>query len=533
MSNFNKLSKPGLIPVKVENQGSLITTQVNKINFTGSGVTASVGQFNDLTILITGGGGSGVSSSYALSASFAETASYFSGSISNAISSSYALSASYAGTASYFSGSISNAISASYALSASYAFSASNAFSSSYAETASSALNAQDILVYCKNQSGYTITKGMVVRITGSNNSSDIPRIITASYENDDNSANTLGIANETITNGNEGFVMTEGVLKGIDTNAYISGQLLYLGATGSITGSAPVAPLHAVRLGEVIRHQSNNGSIYVRIDNGYELGELHNVIDTTTTSSYGDLLIKSGSQWINSRSLTGSYLITGSLNATSFTGSLLGTGSWAVSASQALTASYILNAISASYALSSSFALTASFALNSRLLNGTASSVFATTGSNIFIGNQTITGSTNISGAFNLVGDINASSNTVVINSPSIALPGLAFPYSPSPTVNTVMFDASNNVLFITSSLPGGGGGTGLADRIQTGSITASVANGTGFTPHFFLLQSSSRELLKFNTEGVMALEAYYTTPTPITGGIYYSASGEFFFGM
>ena len=52
MSNFNKLSKPGLIPVKVENQGSLITTQVNKINFTGSGVTASVGQFNDLTILI-------------------------------------------------------------------------------------------------------------------------------------------------------------------------------------------------------------------------------------------------------------------------------------------------------------------------------------------------------------------------------------------------------------------------------------------------------------------------------------------------
>ena len=66
MPDFNKLSKPGLIPVKVENQGSLITTQVNKINFTGSGVTASVGQFNDLTILITGGGGSGVSSSYAL-----------------------------------------------------------------------------------------------------------------------------------------------------------------------------------------------------------------------------------------------------------------------------------------------------------------------------------------------------------------------------------------------------------------------------------------------------------------------------------
>ena len=51
MAFNDKLSQPGLIPLTVDNQGSLITTQVNKINFTGSGVTASVGQFNDLTIL--------------------------------------------------------------------------------------------------------------------------------------------------------------------------------------------------------------------------------------------------------------------------------------------------------------------------------------------------------------------------------------------------------------------------------------------------------------------------------------------------
>lgn len=257
-----------------------------------------------------------------------------------------AISASYALTASYLEGFVT---SASYALSASYADSSSYALSS---------LNAQDILVYCKNQSGYTITKGMVVRITGSNNSSDIPRIVSASYENDNNSANTLGIANETITNGNDGYVMTEGVLKGIDTNAYISGQLLYLGPTGSITGSAPRAPLHNVRLGEVIRHQSNNGSIYVRIDNGYELGELHDILDNTTTSSYGDLLVKSGSLWTNSRQLTGLYSITGSLIISgsstftnigpailsgsvtgtsgftgSFTGSLTGTSSYATQA--------------------------------------------------------------------------------------------------------------------------------------------------------------------------------------------------------
>lgn len=225
--------------------------------------------------------------------------------------------------------------------------------SASFALTASSALNAQDILIRVLNQSGNSISKGIVVRITGSNNSSDIPRIVTASYENDNNSANTLGIANETIANGAEGFVMTEGVIKGINTSAFVSGQLIYLGPTGSIIGTAPVAPLHSVRLGEVIREQLNNGSIYVRIDNGYELGELHDVRDTTTTSSYGDLLVKSGSIWINSKQLTGSYGLTGSLTATSFTGSLQGTASWA---NNATTASYALQALSASFASTASF---------------------------------------------------------------------------------------------------------------------------------------------------------------------------------
>ncbi len=192
-----------------------------------------------------------------------------------------------------------------------------NPLTASYAMTASYSQTASDILVYVKNQTGFNITKGTVVRIANVNNSSDIPRVTTASYENDANSANTLGIATQLITNGSEGYVITEGILTGIDTTNYTGGQLLYLGATGSITGSAPIAPLHTVRLGEVVRDQTNNGSIYVRIDNGTELGELHDVRDTTTTGSYGDLLVKSGSVWVNSRQLTGSYDLVGSLNVT------------------------------------------------------------------------------------------------------------------------------------------------------------------------------------------------------------------------
>lgn len=166
--------------------------------------------------------------------------------------------------------------------------------------------------VYCKNSSGYQIDKGMVVRITGS--VGDNPLIVTASWDNELGSANTLGIATETIANDAFGMVITEGVLLGVDTQGMTAGQLIYLGANGAFTTTVPTPPSHSVRLGEVLRVQQNAGSIYVRVDNGAELEELHNVIDTSTDASYGDLLVKSGSLWKNSNQLTGSYAITGSL---------------------------------------------------------------------------------------------------------------------------------------------------------------------------------------------------------------------------
>lgn len=281
-----------------------------------------------------------------------------------------ATSASFAATASFITASniygpygSNSVVSSSYALSASYAVSSSFSTTASYATfagTASFATNATDILIYVKNTTGAQINKGVVVRISGA--TGDNALISTASYETDGVSANTLGITRENIANDSFGYVLTEGTLLGISLDpalGYTAGQLLYLGANGTITGSAPIAPLHSVRLGQVLRAQQNNGSMYVRIDNGYELGELHDVRDTTTTSSRGDLLVKSGSVWINSRQLTGSYGLTGSLNATSFTGSLFGTASWSENAITAsfVTASNVVGTVtSASYAVSASF---------------------------------------------------------------------------------------------------------------------------------------------------------------------------------
>jgi trimeric autotransporter adhesin len=167
--------------------------------------------------------------------------------------------------------------------------------------------------VYCKNITGVQINKGTVVRIVGS--VGDNPLIAPASLLTEGSSANTLGIATQNIPNDDFGMVITEGILIGVNTSGMTAGDLLYLGANGTFTTSPPAAPNHGVRLGEVLRVQQNQGSIYVRVDNGIELNEAHDVIYSSI--SHGDLLIRSGSVWKNSKSLEGSYVVTGSLTIT------------------------------------------------------------------------------------------------------------------------------------------------------------------------------------------------------------------------
>ena len=192
------------------------------------------------------------------------------------------------------------------------------------------------------NGEGTTLNKGEVVYISGSQGN----RILVkrADYSAEAGSSNTLGFVAETITSGAEGFVITNGVFGKLNTVGLTGGSLLYLSSSGQYTQTKTVAPQHTVILGYVERVHATVGSIYVKIDNGYELGELHNVLTNGVTN--GDLLAYSGSIWKHTKQLSGSYGLTGSLQATSFTGSLQGSASYALqslSASFATTASYVL----------------------------------------------------------------------------------------------------------------------------------------------------------------------------------------------
>jgi hypothetical protein len=127
-----------------------------------------------------------------------------------------------------------------------------------------------------------------------------------AKADNDANSAGTLGVVCENIAGNQEGFICSVGQLTNINTTGSLQGETwadgdsLYLSPTvfGGVTNVKPSAPFHEVRIGYVEYAHINQGKIYVKIDNGYELDELHNVAITTPLN--GNFLEYNGTVWVN-----------------------------------------------------------------------------------------------------------------------------------------------------------------------------------------------------------------------------------------
>ena len=134
------------------------------------------------------------------------------------------------------------------------------------------------------------------------------------------------------------------------------------------------------------------------------------------------------------------------------------------LSASYATTASFVTLAQTASYvvtAQTASFVATASYANNADLLDGLNSTIFATTGSNTFIGTQTITGSILQSGSFTSTGTITAQTLVVQTITSSIVYSSGSNIFGNS-LANTQVLTGSilttgslnaNNVLYVTGS--------------------------------------------------------------------------------
>lgn len=142
----------------------------------------------------------------------------------------------------------------------------------------------QVVRVYNETATGFTDMQ--VVRVTGSSGTRLTAELAQANAES--TSASTFAVMTEPAASHAEGFGTTFGLVRQVNTSAFAEGATLYLSPStaGGITTTRPTAPDHTVILGWCIRSHATQGQIYVNINNGYELDELHNVLITSVAAN-------------------------------------------------------------------------------------------------------------------------------------------------------------------------------------------------------------------------------------------------------
>jgi hypothetical protein len=147
------------------------------------------------------------------------------------------------------------------------------------------------LFAYCTNaEASTTITKGQPVYAFGG--TGDRLTVKLAYNTSDATSAQTVGmVVSTSIAPNQKGIIIVAGQLDNLSTlptSTFADGDAIYLGATaGSITNVKPSAPNHLVYLGIVTTASPGNaGRMYVRVQNGYELQELHNVVATSPANN-------------------------------------------------------------------------------------------------------------------------------------------------------------------------------------------------------------------------------------------------------
>lgn len=152
---------------------------------------------------------------------------------------------------------------------------------STYTIRSATAGSATRLVTTVYNNTGSTILKGAVVYISG-RHSSNLPTIALAEANNEANSYKTFALVDENIPTSSSGLVVQAGNITGLNlpTSTYTDGDIVYLSPTtpGGYTITKPLAPFHICKLGSVTRAHPTQGSIEIKIENGWQLDEMSDV---------------------------------------------------------------------------------------------------------------------------------------------------------------------------------------------------------------------------------------------------------------
>lgn len=152
------------------------------------------------------------------------------------------------------------------------------------------------------NHTNGDMTKGQAVYIAGAQGQRVSIELAQANGEV--SSSRTFGILAEDVAKNQEGVVVTQGLVSGFNTSLLTEGQVVWLSAAtaGALTTTRPVTPNHSVFMGVVVRSHQTQGSVFVKVVNGFEIDELHNV--KITNPQNNDVLKYSSAlgYWINAQ---------------------------------------------------------------------------------------------------------------------------------------------------------------------------------------------------------------------------------------
>jgi hypothetical protein len=187
------------------------------------------------------------------------------------------------------------------------------------------------------NKSGGNLNDGDLVMVNPSgiaqgNRISVVKAVTDGTYPAD----KIVGILTEDLAVNQEGFATWFGYVRNLNKTqvqpageTWAEGDILYPNPAipGRLTKVFPTPPNLRVTVATITAINGNNVTLLVNFHKRTALKRAHDVLDNSTTSSYGDLLMKSGSVWTNSKTLVGDYTISGSLfisGTTEFGGNLV-----------------------------------------------------------------------------------------------------------------------------------------------------------------------------------------------------------------
>jgi hypothetical protein len=133
----------------------------------------------------------------------------------------------------------------------------------------------EHLVFHVKNSTGSPIAKGVPVMFAGTTGNSG--KLLIQPWNGTGPATYFMGLTAESLANGDEGFVIAFGKLRGIQTNGgnysqtWVDGDILYAGSTtGNLTNVAPTTG-GIVQVAAVVHSQASNGTLFIRVNWVYQ----------------------------------------------------------------------------------------------------------------------------------------------------------------------------------------------------------------------------------------------------------------------